>query len=396
MTDPTPDQQTHRPTRLCIIVTVPTTLATLYRGQFEYLQSHGYDITAIASTGDAHQRVRDRGIKTIAIPMQREPSPLKDLVSLFRLTGFLLFNRFDIVHVSTPKAGLLGSIAARLSFHHRVLYTLRGRAYENFTGRKRKLFDALERVVCRLSRRVFPIANELAQAVIDENICPEKKVHVVGNGSSNGIDLNQYQRSDAVLAQGKAIRDELGLKESDLLILAIGRIRREKGINELARAFDQLAQQHDHIHLLLVGMREPVDPLEDEVERIITTHPRIHTLDWQNDPTRSYAAADIVAFPTYREGFGNVTLESGAMRLPVVASDVKGPREVVEDGVNGYLVPVQTVDPLRDRLNELIQDPDLRDRLGSAGHEIVTNRYAQPVVWADLLAEYKKAMENQQ
>ena len=193
------------------------------------------------------------------------------MVSLVKLWWFFCRNRFDIVHVSTPKAGLLGAIAARLSFHRRIIYTLRGGPYVGATGLTRKMMYTTEWISCHMANRVLPIAHELADQIIEDKLVPRRKVHVIANGSSNGIDLTQYNSSDEIVAQGQAVRDKLGLTDNDLLILCIGRIRREKGINELICAFQQLGDKHDHIHLLLVGVREAVDPLKKRPNKRLPT-----------------------------------------------------------------------------------------------------------------------------
>jgi len=385
-----------RPIRLCIIVTAAMTLHHLYRGQFAYLRSCGIDVVGIAGPGPEHERVRAEGVTTHVIPMVRRPSLLKDAAALVRLWWFLLWHRFDIVHVSTPKAGLLGALAAVLSGHWRLVYTLRGRAYENMTGARRAVMSMFEWLVCTLARRVVPICRELGEVIVREGLCRAAKIRLIGAGSSNGVDLQQFSLRGDVVARGAAIRREFNIGDDALVILAVGRIRRDKGINELAEAFAEQAAGDDRLHLLLVGTDEPEDPISEAARQLLQTHSRVHRLEWMDDPAPAYAAADIVAFPTYREGFGNVALEASAMHRPVVASDIMGCREGVANGVSGLLVPVREAAALRNGLKRLIDDPPLRRRLGEQGRRRVEREFRSELVWQGLVAEYRRLVDKDQ
>lgn len=382
------------PIRVCVIATSPVTFAYLYRGQFKYMVQRGIAMTAVCSPGTALNNLKDEPVCTVAIPMEREPSPVKDLIALVRLWWFLVNNRFDIVHVSTPKASLLGAIAARLSGHRRLIFTLRGRAYENETGLKRWIFETLDRLICQLATRVNPICRELGDQIVREKLCSSRKIRLIGNGSSNGIDLKQFTRTPEIERKARMLREQYGIAADDLVILSIGRIRKDKGINELVRAFEALVESKPNIHLLLVGRTEDASPVDEEILQVIRSHPRIHHLEWQHDPAAAYAASDIMAFPTHREGFGNVALEASAMEIPVVASDIMGCRESVANGVSGILVPMQDVAALRNALERLIDDPQLRCRLGQQGRQRVEMHFRQEIIWEGLIAQYVELMGN--
>lgn len=376
--------------RLCVIVTSETSLRFLFRNQFEFLADNGVDVTAVASSPTSGDEAWKDPIpaKFVSIGMRREPSPFFDMISLVRLWWFLVFNRFDIVHVSTPKAGLLGALASFLSGHRNLVYTIRGRVYENAKGVKRRFWAALDSLVCWLSRRVFVISRELRDSVVREGISPRSKTFVLANGSSNGIDLEKYRSSEEMLARSDALKNELGIRANQLVILSIGRIRREKGINELVRAFELAQEQCDNLLLVIAGSRESVDPLDEDVDQAMAENDSIIELGWQNDPEVLYALADVVVFPSYREGFGNVTLEGGAMKLPVIASDIFGPREVITDGENGLLVPPQDHVALCSAMVRLAEDRDLRKRLGANAYRNVSENYSQQLVFEELLHSY--------
>jgi glycosyltransferase involved in cell wall biosynthesis len=313
---------------------------------------------------------------------------------LARLSVFLLRNRFDIVHVSTPKAGLLGAIAARLTGHRRLLYTVRGRAYENMAGWARRLLMWFEWLSCSLAKRVLAISRELAATVVSEKLCPEHKIGVLGSGSSNGVDLAQFSRTVDRTESAFTLRKQLGISGTALVILAVGRIRRDKGINELVTAFDRIAEHRADVHLVLLGVYESEDPLDVAVVEKMKAHRRIHHVDWIRDPAYVYAAADILAFPSYREGFGNVALEASAMEVPVVASNIMGCREAVADGLSGLLVPPADADALQEALERLLGDEALRVRLGRQGRARVEREFRSEIVWAQLEREYRSLLRD--
>jgi glycosyltransferase involved in cell wall biosynthesis len=380
--------------RLCIIINPSIGLYGLYRKQWYYWLKHGYDVHCIAGPGPEHKIVADMGVKTHVIPIQRYPSPLKDIISLVRLWWFLLWHRFEIVHVSTPKAGFLGALGGKLSGHRHLIYTVRGRPYENMIGWRRWLMNRCEWLTCHLASIVIPICHELGEVLVKERLCSAKKIHVIGSGSSRGIDLDQFTLTEEVIQTGRQLRDQLGIGKKDLVILFVGWLRKEKGTNELAHAFESLAEEYLNIHLLLLGNYEYTDPLETEVLSLIEKHDRIHRVQWLWEPSPIYSAADIFAFPSYREGFGNVVLEASAMELPVIATDVIGCREAVQDGVTGLLVAPGNVDALKKGLKRLVEDAALRKELGINGRRRVENEFKQQIIWQGILEQYQKLLEN--
>ncbi|MFP4224453.1 MAG: glycosyltransferase family 4 protein [Phycisphaeraceae bacterium] len=382
------DETEARPIRVCFVVTAASTLYYLCLPQIHDLEARGVKLTAVSSPGPEVPWLREAGVDLKLVPMARRPSPLRDLVSLVRLWWFLVRHRYDVVHVSTPKAALIGALAARLSGHRQVVFTLRGRVYENATGLRRRLLAGMDWLVCRLARRVNPICRELGEAAVREGICSPEKIRLLGHGSSTGVDLKRYSQSADLLDTAAQLRREIGVAADDLVILCLGRIRREKGIEELVRAFTRLAKRRPKVHLLLVGSQEEADPLDPDIDRQIEQHPRIHHLPWQQDPAAAYAAADLLAFPSHREGFGNVALEAAAMELPVVASDVMGCRESVERDVTGLLVPLGDDAALAAAMERLIDHPELRRKLGQAGRRRVETLFRQEIIWEGMMRQY--------
>ncbi len=378
--------------RLCVAVQPSADLTLLYGKRWQYLMDQGFDCWAVASPGPEHDQLRSIGVKTRPITIERYPSPVRDMITLIRLWWFFLWHRFDIVHVGTPKGSFLAAWAAKLSFHRHVVYELLGRPYEHMTGMKRLIVSTCEKSVCWLADRVWPISRGLKDIIIAEGLCKAGKVHFTVARSNNGIDLERFTRTAEHLAEARRIREDLGIGEGDLAILYVGYLRREKGINELVAAFDQLAGRHENLHLMLQGTYEESDPLTDESLAKIESHPRIHLCPWRPEPAPVYAAADIFAFPTYREGFGNAALEAAAMELPVVSADSIGANEGVAHEQTGLLVTRADVDSLRDALERLIVDPELRRRFGQAGRKRIETDFQQQMVWDEVISMYRDVL----
>lgn len=367
--------------RLCIIVHPPIAL-TLLRKQWTFWQDHGFEVSCISGPSpEEHEKVRQMGVRTFVVPMERYPSPFKDIVSLARIWWLLLWHRFDIIHVSVLKSSLLGAVAAFLTGHRRIYYLVRGRTYENMTGCKRRLMNVFERVICRIATVVVPICHELGDVLVEEKLCKRSKIRVLKSGSSAGIDLSRFTRTPENIIQGKEIRTEYGILDSDIVILAVGWIRKDKGTNELITAYNRLSEEYPNLHLMLLGNYEPTDLPEKNVIEIIEKHPRIHHVKWRTEPVPVYATADILAFPSYREGFGNAAMEGSAMELPVVTSDIMGCREAVKNGVTGILTPLADADALYENLKKLIDNPDLRTKLAQGGRQRVEQEFKQELIW---------------
>ncbi|MEZ9291438.1 glycosyltransferase family 4 protein [Vibrio lentus] len=374
--------------KLCVIITVSQNLYSLYRKQFSYLQSKGYEITAIAAPGPEHDILRKQGINTIEIDMVKRPSPFLDFISLFKIWKHLIFNRYDIISVSTPKASLLGSLAARFSFHKNIIFTLRGRIYENEVGAKKKIYMLIDKLICFLSKKVFCISNEIMKDCIDNSIVSQNKIFVLGSGSSNGVDLDIFTKSKVLNDQAGVIRSRLDINRDDIVLLYSGRLRNDKGIRELLDAFEII----DNIDckLIIQGEFDDTDPLPQIYRDKIEFNDRVHLEGWSFNVEKYFACADIFVFPSYREGFGNVAIEASSMELPVIAFDVVGCRESVVDGKTGILVEARSVRDLAETIDRLINDQELRMVLGKNGRIRIEKYFDSHVLWEQLHLVYSE------
>ena len=218
----------------------------------------------------------------------------------------------------------------------------------------------------------------------------KKTLHIIGNGNVRGMDMDYWSRDNVT----RDVRKELGLASDDMVLLFVGRLVRDKGINELIEAFSKIG--NEQVKLILVGTYEDaLDPLAEETVQTINKDKRIFAVGRQEDVRPYYAASDIFVFPSYREGFPNTVLEAGALGLPCIVTDINGAREIIIEGKNGTIIPTKDVDALYDAIQRLMEDAGLRHRLSLQARELIASRYEQKWLWGELMKVYDGLAANQ-
>ncbi len=387
---------THRASRRQIthVTTVPMSLRFL-RGQAAFLRGRGFDLAAVSSPGPELEPFgEEEHVPVRAVPMSRQISPLADVASLRRLRAALRALRPNLVHAHTPKGGLLGMAAAASLRVPRRIYHIRGLPLMGATGRRRALLLRAERTAARLAHRVLCVSHSLRDIVIAENICPPEKVVVLAGGSGNGVDAaGRFNPDRLPPGTREDTRATHGIPADALVIGFVGRIVGDKGVRELLSAFASLRGRFANAHLLVVGPAEERDALPPDALDHLKTGQRVHWLGaaWETPPL--YAAMDVVALPSYREGFPNVPLEAAAMGLPCVVTNVPGCVDAVAHDVTGLHVPPRDADALACALAAYVEDAGLRRRHGAAGRERVCRSFRQEVIWQALAEAYEAMFE---
>jgi glycosyltransferase involved in cell wall biosynthesis len=376
---------------LAFVVTAPVS-TIFFRGQVAQLRVAGFRVTFIAGPGPQSAAIEAEGGEFIGVPMEREISLPKDVVSLWRLWKVLRRIRPDVTNVGTPKAGLVGGMAARLAGVPMRVYTLHGLRLETATGLKRWLLTWTERIACRNAQSVRCVSPSVRDRAVQLRLVASEKAYVVGRGSSNGVDYELYRQTPERKSQAIGLRRRFNIEGWAPVIGFVGRFTRDKGIAQLYRAFVQVKQTFPDVRLLLLGDFEEGDPVDAAVRRGLESEPGVIFAGMVKDTPPYYAAMDVLALPTYREGFPNVPLEAQAAGVPVVTTRVTGAVDSVIDGVTGLLVPAQDADALAQALIELVGHPERRKQMGRAAAEWVEERFRRETVWAELVKDYRRIL----
>jgi glycosyltransferase involved in cell wall biosynthesis len=381
--------------RLLHITTVSMSL-TFLRGQIGFMQRRGLQVSVLSSPGPELAEIASaEGADTAAVSMSRHITPLRDLAALAALVRAMRRLRPTIVHAHTPKGGLLGMIAAALCRVPVRIYHMRGLPLMGAGGWKRRLLRSTERVACGLAHEVICVSQSVRTAAVAAGLCPPDRIRVLLGGSGNGVDAcGRFDPTTHGRDARRRVRSGMGISEQDMVIGFVGRVVRDKGVTELAAAWQELRGERPDVHLLLVGPLEPQDPLPAGVEAMLRADERVHMTGMTWDTPPLYAAMDVVVLPTYREGFPNVPLEAAAMELPVVATRVPGCVDAVVDGETGLLVEPRDAVDLARALRRYLADPELRRQHGCAGRRRVLSDFQPHGIWEAVYAEYLRLLQD--
>ena len=386
--------------KLIRITTVPISFKVLLKGQLRFMASNGFDVKGVSSEGEELKEVRENeGIVMEAINMSRKITPFQDLKSLWEMWNFLRKEKPQIVHTHTPKAGIIGMLAARLAGVPHRLHTVAGLPLMEATGIKRKILNFVEKLTYSSATRVYPNSKGLYNFILQNNFTQSNKLKIIANGSSNGINTTFFSPAQVSEIEKVALREKLNIQPDDFVFVFVGRIVSDKGINELIKAFSELQTAKNNeltgIKLLLVGGLESyLDPLNPETLAEINQNKDIISVGFQQDVRPFFAISDALAFPSYREGFPNVVMQAGAMGLPSIVSDINGCNEIIVEGENGLIIPPKNVEKLKEKMLTLARDKNLYIKLKENSRRMIENRYEQSVVWKALLEEYEGLLQS--
>lgn len=335
--------------KICYVVTIPLTIESFFIPQLKYLAANGFDVTVVCSNDSSLQEKLGESIRFYPIDIPRGISVGGSIYALKALTHFFKKEKFDLIQYSTPNAAFYSSIAAKKADCKVRNYHLMGLRYLGASGMGRTILKALERIACHNSTSVECVSKSNMELGIKEGLFPKEKVTVVWNGSTGGVDLSRFDFSKRQQWRME-IRKELGYSSSDFVYGFVGRITKDKGIDELLSAFLELI---DNSKLLLVGNIEEGNHLDVELLAKAQQNSNIKFHSFVSDIERYYAAIDVLVLPSYREGFGNVVIEAGAVGTPSIVTDIPGPTDTIDREKTALVVPVKNPNALAESLRKI-------------------------------------------
>lgn len=417
--------------KLIRVSTIPMSLNIFLRGQLEMLNEH-YDVVAVSSPDAELDELAEReGVRTIAVPMERHISLVKDMKSLINMIKVFNKEKPYIVHSMTPKAGLISMLAAWICRVPVRMHTYTGLVFPTATGLSQKILIFTDRILCFCANYINPEGQGVAKDLKAFNIT-NKPLHIIGHGNVRGVNIDYWNCNPKEEYKYNVIsRSSLGIEEDDFVFLFVGRLVKDKGINELVEAFVQLQKQKNNskFKLLLVGPYEKeLDPLNSQTIELLDSNDDIITVGSKKDVRPYYAIADLFVFPSYREGFPNTVLEAGAMGLPQIVTDINGSNEIIKDGLNGVIIQAPIKRKVKDDSSMMIgpshkefanrdnksgasnkEDDTLstpmatalykamtwfiehsaeRDRMANNARRMIVDRFEQKKLWQQLLNVY--------
>lgn len=376
--------------KLIRITTSPLSLHSLLSNQMKYMKEHGFDVIMVSSNGkEWPDLLKNEGCEHRIIPMAREIAPFKDLVSLWRLYRLFRKEKPDIVHSHTPKAGLLAMLAAKFAGVKIRIHTIAGLRFMTSTGFKRKLLVFMEKLTGKAAQYVWPNSYSLLNYVQQHKLVSEKKLSVIGQGSSNGVDLNRFSVSALKPEMIQAIKELIRYDNQLTYLLNMGRIVKDKGVEELTQVFTNLYDDNPQLRLLVLGhFEDKLDPISDKARKIISTHPGIIHIDWSNEVEYFMYLSHLMVHASYREGFPNTLLQAGAMNCPIVCSAIEGSVDIVSHGETGLLFQPGDAKDLQEKLSFALSYLPLMKEYAGNLRKKVEDKFSQQYLHKCLKEKY--------
>lgn len=379
--------------KIARVSTVAFFVDTQLSRQIKTIAGSGAEVHVVASEPGLNKDVGTANYTSIEIP--RQIHFFKDLKALWRLWRFFSKHRFDIVHSTTPKAGLLCAIAAKLAGVPVRLHTFTGQPWVTLSGLKRRLAIWSDKLIIKLNTQCYTDSPSQTRFMEQQGIAPANQLQTLNQGSLAGVDFSRFNPKLFAEDERQALKHELGLADDAVTILFVGRIGKDKGIVELVHAFEKLLKAHPECYLILAG---PLELNAEESSRLglQRCNPESHIIltGYTPEPEAYMAISDLLCLPSYREGFGTVVIEAAAMGLPAVASRIYGLTDAVVDNETGLLVTAKQVEPLHQALKQLVEQPDLRKNMGVKAQKRAQTLFDEKIINQLLLDEYRKQVES--
>ncbi len=366
-------------------------LGYLLPGQMKFMADNGFDVLMISADGKELPEIIEREqCSHVIVPMTRKITPLQDLRCLIKLIRIFRKEKPDIVHTHTPKAGLLGMLAAKICCVKARIHTVAGLPLMAEKGFKYRLLIFIEWLTYRSAKNVWPNSQSLKKFIEEKRLCNPRKLSIIAKGSTNGINLKRFSKTALDQQIIDRVKDEINFSESNKYMLCIGRLVADKGIAELVHVFTQLQESNSDLVLILVGeYEEKLDPLPAEILQEININPSIIHINWTSKVEYYMHLAHFFVFPSHREGFPNVLLQAGAMNLPIICSYITGNLDIVTNNETGLIFEKGNEAQILNLILYALSHPEHMNSMAEKLRTDISENYRQENIWQNMLGAYK-------
>lgn len=376
--------------KIARVSTVPLFVVAHLQAQIKALNASGMAVTVITSRDKmSDELTKNESFTYVPLNIEREINLIKDFLSLVALISTFRKNKFDIIHSTTPKAGLLCAIAGVFSGTKIRLHTFTGQPWATMSGVKRSILKLCDRIIGLLNTHCYADSESQKNFLVSSGIIKAEKISVIGAGSIAGIDLNRFDPSRYTSDQLSILRDDLHIPESGKILLFVGRITPEKGIKELVSAFAEIVNKDSNIFLVFVGPFESSGKNIVEQVTDVNVRKNIKIVGYSDEPEKYMALADLLCLPSYREGFGTVVIEAAAMGTPTIGTNIYGLSDAIVDGETGVLVPVRDSVALETAILSTLNNVSLMSAMGAAARDRACSDFGANTCSDLLINEYK-------
>jgi len=369
-------------------------LRYLLPGQMQFMKQNGFDVLMISADGpELNEVIANEGCRHIVVPMTRKITPLQDMKCLLQLIRIFKKEKPDIVHSHTPKAGLLGMLAAKYCGIKIRIHTVAGMPLMVEKGFKLKLLSGIEKLTYWAANEVWPNSNSLYRYIETHAFTSVKKLRIIGKGSTNGINISRFSKS--VLDQNiiQQVKTSIQYDDRFTYLLCIGRLVADKGIVELVNVYTAIQKQQPQLKLIVVGdFENSLDPLPEATLQQIQKHPGIIHIKWTQQVEYFMDMANLFVFPSHREGFPNVLLQAGAMQLPIICSRIPGNIDIVTHQQTGLIFERANEVMMQEQIEYALTHRQQMTEMAAQLQQIVTADYRRENIWQNILVTYNSLL----
>jgi glycosyltransferase involved in cell wall biosynthesis len=374
------------------VVNISFALPYFFGPQFDYFQKKGVQFFVACSPDDFfYQYTQSKHVKPIPANILREMNIKEDFRTIRKLITEIRKNEIDIVIGHTPKGAMIGIIAAFCAGVKKRIYFRHGLMYETSTGFKRALLKNIERLTSRLATKVVSVSPSVLEKSVAEKLTPRAKNILLNKGTSNGVDaIHLFNKDRIPQEQTEALRKQYNILSTDKVVGYVGRLVKDKGIQELLTAWKQVIATHPDAKLLLVGPFEKRDSIDQSFKDYIEQEPSIIHTGLMENVTPFYALMDVFILPSYREGFPTVVLEASAMELPIITTRSTGCIDSIIENETGVFTEINAAD-IAEKINLYLIDKDKAITQGKNGRRFIVENFDQKVIWQEIEEKILKA-----